>query len=92
MKVRIHVFISGKVQGVFFRSSIRRMALSLNVLGWTKNLKDGRVEAVFEGDKREVNKMIEFCRKGPRGSRVTELDIKEEQSSDTLDEFRIYYN
>jgi acylphosphatase len=75
MKVRAHVFISGMVQGVFFRSETRGEAEKLSVKGWVRNLSDGRVEAVFEGEEKNVKELIEFCRRGPRGARVTDVDI-----------------
>ncbi|HDD46355.1 MAG TPA: acylphosphatase, partial [Candidatus Aenigmarchaeota archaeon] len=64
-RVRAHVFISGDVQGVGFRSFVYNNALSLGVKGFVRNLNDGRVEAVFEGEKSKVERMIDLCRKGP---------------------------
>jgi len=75
MNTRIHVFISGKVQGVFFRSSTKDKAEELGLSGWVQNLSDGRVEAVFEGEKQVVDKMVEWCRKGPESARVTGIEI-----------------
>ncbi len=76
---RVHVFISGKVQGVFFRSSTKDKADKLDLSGWVRNLVDGRVEAVIEGDKVSVEKMVEWCRTGPEYARVTGFDIVEEE-------------
>ncbi|MCX9082691.1 MAG: acylphosphatase [Candidatus Methanoperedens sp.] len=75
MNVRVHVFVSGKVQGVFFRSSTKDMAQELGLSGWVKNLADGRVEALFEGKKDVVEKMLEWCKSGPEFSKVTGLEI-----------------
>jgi acylphosphatase len=75
MKVRAHVFISGMVQGVFFRSETIDEAKKLGVKGWVRNLPDGRVEAVFEGEEKSVKELIEFCRRGPPGARVTGVNI-----------------
>ncbi len=58
MKIRVHIFVSGKVQGVFFRSSTRDKAKHLGLTGWVRNLEDGRVEAVLEGDKEHIEKMV----------------------------------
>jgi acylphosphatase len=69
------VFVSGKVQGVFFRSSIRDMAEDFGLSGWVKNLSDGRVEALFEGKKEVVEKMIEWCKIGPEFAKVTGLEV-----------------
>jgi acylphosphatase len=74
-KVRARVYISGMVQGVFFRSETQDEALRRGVTGWVRNLRDGRVEAVFEGEKEKVAQLIEFCRRGPRGARVTRIDV-----------------
>lgn len=75
MKVRAHVFISGRVQGVFFRSEMGAQAEGLDVKGWVRNLADGRVEAVFEGEESNVKRLIDFCKRGPPGAKVTEARI-----------------
>jgi len=62
---RVHVFVTGRVQGVFFRAETKSKADSLNLTGWVRNLPDGRVETVFEGEKERVDTMIEWCRQGP---------------------------
>lgn len=75
MKVRAHIIINGRVQGVFFRSRTKQEANSRDVKGWVRNLLDGRVEAVFEGEAAAVKSMIEFCRNGPIGAVVTKIDV-----------------
>ena len=75
MNARAHVLVSGRVQGVFFRSSIREQAFELGVKGWVRNLPDGQVEAVFEGEEEVVKKLIEFCRQGPPRARVSNVDV-----------------
>jgi len=67
------------VQGVFFRDSVRRLALRFGVAGWVRNDRDGSVEAVFEGEPDAVERLVMFCREGPRGARVDEADVHEEQ-------------
>jgi acylphosphatase len=91
MKTRAHVFISGEVQGVFFRSRIRREAETRNVKGWVRNLSDGRVEAVFEGEETAVKALMEFCKRGPPGATVTGADVKWENHKDEFDNFAIKY-
>lgn len=91
MKVRAHVFISGRVQGVFFRSETRRKARRYNVTGWVRNLFDGRVEAVFEGEKENVEKLIEFCKRGPPGARVTKTEVFLEAYTGEFGDFRIVW-
>ena len=65
MNARVHILISGRVQGVFFRAETRRAASALGVKGWVRNLPGGDVEVVAEGRKPELDRLIEFCRKGP---------------------------
>jgi acylphosphatase len=71
---RVHVFVSGSVQGVFFRYEARERARSRGVSGWVRNLPDGRVEAVFEGPEDAVEAMVAWCREGPRGAEVTDVE------------------
>jgi acylphosphatase len=73
--VRAHLFISGKVQGVGYRFSTQDMAVLLKLNGWVRNLRDGRVEAVFEGSKEKVEEMLLWCRQGPPAARVAEIEI-----------------
>lgn len=87
MKIRVRVFVSGRVQGVFFREETMRRAKEHNVAGWVRNLSDGRVAAVFEGEDRDVTKMIEFCRRGPPAARVTSVEVREEPYSDEYVDF-----
>ena len=73
----VKVIIYGKVQGVGFRNFVFSHAKKLNIKGYVKNNPDGTVEAVFEGDEDNINKMIELCKKGPERARVDKIDIKE---------------
>jgi len=87
MNTRVHVFISGKVQGVFFRSSTKDRADELNLTGWVRNLADGRVEAVFEGEEGNVEKMAQWCRKGPEYARVNDVEVISEEYKGEFKEF-----
>ncbi len=89
--VRAHVYISGLVQGVFFRHETRRLAQKLGVGGWVRNLPDGRVEAVFEAEETLVRKMIEFCRRGPPGATVTGVRVEWEEYKGEFKSFTIRY-
>jgi len=91
VKVRAHVFVRGRVQGVFFRSETEYEAVKRNVCGWVRNLPDGRVEAVFEGEKEAVEQMVEFCRRGPRGARVSKVEVRWEEYRGEFKEFRTRY-
>ncbi len=90
-KVRAHVLISGRVQGVFFRSETRREAKKHSVKGWVRNLPDGRVEAVFEGDEEAVKKLIEFCKHGPPYAKVTNVEVIWENYAGEFSDFEIRY-
>ena len=77
-KTRSHVVVSGKVQGVCFRMETKRVAESYSVSGWVRNNRNGTVEAVFEGEKDDIASVIEWCKKGPSHSKVSRVDITEE--------------
>ena len=73
----VKIIIYGKVQGVGFRNFVFLHAKKLNIRGYVKNNPDGTVEAVFEGDENNINKMIELCKRGPERARVDKIDIKD---------------
>ena len=75
---RRRVVVQGHVQGVFFRETTRRRALAGGVTGWVRNVPDGNVEAVFEGEREAVERLVAFVREGPRGARVDWVDVASE--------------
>jgi acylphosphatase len=75
---RARVRIQGRVQGVFFRAEARARAESLGLAGWIRNAEDGSVEAVFEGDEQRVRSMVDWCRRGPSGARVDDVEVEPE--------------
>ncbi|MFH1055859.1 MAG: acylphosphatase [Candidatus Altiarchaeota archaeon] len=89
--VRAHVYVSGRVQGVFFRHSTKVKAQASGVFGWVRNLGDGRVEAVFEGEESAVKGVVKWCKKGPDGSVVDELNVKWDEEPEGLREFSVKY-
>jgi acylphosphatase len=91
VKVRAHTYVSGRVQGVFFRSSVADLAEQLGVAGWVRNLYDGRVEALLEGEKSSVEQVVEFCRRGPRGAHVTDLKVSWEEWRGEFPGFEVLY-
>ncbi|MFQ6074825.1 MAG: acylphosphatase [Candidatus Bathyarchaeia archaeon] len=91
MRVRAHVYVRGRVQGVFFRYTTRLEATGRDVTGWVRNLRDGRVEAVFEGEREDVEAMVNFCRKGPYGARVTDIRVIWEDYTGDYKGFRVLY-
>jgi acylphosphatase len=90
-KVRVHVLIEGRVHGVFFRASTRDEARARGLAGWVRNRADGRVEAVFEGDKAVVDNMLAWCRKGPPYAYVDHVDINWQPYQGDLLDFRVVF-
>ncbi|MEM3094950.1 MAG: acylphosphatase, partial [Nitrososphaera sp.] len=75
-KTRAHVLVSGKVQGVYFRQNTKQVATQHKVAGWVRNLPDGRVEAILEGDEAAVNEVIKWCHVGPPKASVQDVNVK----------------
>jgi len=83
--------VSGRVQGVFFRAATERAAMGFNLTGWVKNTPDGRVEAVFEGEDDNVDKMLAWCHVGPPAARVQEVITNEQPYTGEFRDFNIKY-
>lgn len=77
--IRRRIVVHGHVQGVFFRETVRRRAQAAGVAGWVRNRPDGTVEAVLEGEREAVERLVAFCREGPRGARVDWVDVESEE-------------
>ena len=88
-KARLHVVIEGRVQGVFFRASAMEEACSLGLSGWVKNCWDGRVEAVFEGERYKVEQVLKWCQKGPPGAMVRNVEANWGNATGEFDTFSI---
>ena len=86
---RIRIYISGLVQGVFFRAATRRAATELNLTGWVRNMEDGRVEAVLEGADADVEKMLAWCKVGPPAAKVEKVTTAEEHYTGGFTDFSI---
>lgn len=91
MKSRVHVVISGQVQGVWFRASTRDKAQQLGLIGWVKNTPEGNVEAVFEGEENLVREMLEWCHHGPPLAEIENVEVKKQRPSNDFDDFSIKY-
>ncbi len=78
MKIRVHVLVGGRVQGVYFRGWTQQRARKSGVSGWVRNLSDGKVEAVLEGEEEAVGEVVDFCRTGPPRALVTDIEIRQE--------------
>jgi acylphosphatase len=91
MKARAHIFVTGRVQGVFFRSETKYEARKHHVVGWVRNLPDDRLEGVFEGEEEDVKKLVEFCRQGPPAAKIEETLVSYEPYSGVFTSFEIRY-
>jgi len=91
MDIRAHVFISGRVQGVFYRASTKNMAEQLGLKGWVRNTSDGLVEALFEGEETAVKDMISWCHKGPRSAEISDVTVDYTKFLGEFEEFCITY-
>ncbi len=89
--VRLHVYITGRVQGVFFRAHTQDQARLLSLCGWVRNLPDGRVEAVFEGEVEKVMEMLKWCHRGPPASHVTKVEEVWDEKEEWFTNFEIRY-
>jgi acylphosphatase len=82
MKKSVRLYVSGFIQGIFYRSYIKDNAERLNVKGFVRSLEDNRVEVFLEGNLDDVNKMIELCRKGLKSTEIRDIEIKDERFQD----------
>ncbi len=89
MTKRVHLLISGRVQGVFYRESTRKEAVELGVRGWVRNLSDGRVEALAEGPPEAVDAFVAWCHEGPAAARVDNVDAKAVGDGESLVGFAV---
>ena len=88
---RVHMFVNGRVQGVFFRQATKVIAIKNNVTGWVRNLDDGRVEILIEGNDKCVDAVTEWCNLGPANSRVDDIQIKQEAYIGEYENFEVRY-
>jgi acylphosphatase len=91
VKIRTHVIVTGKVQGVFYRAETASKAKQLSLTGWVRNLPDGRVEAIFEGEEINVRKMIDFCWRGPPSAYVVDVNVRRQDWKGEFDNFTVRY-
>ncbi|KPK64393.1 acylphosphatase [candidate division WOR_3 bacterium SM23_42] len=90
-KFRIHLFIAGTVQGVFFRAHTRNVAQASDLTGWVRNLPDGRVEVIAEGGRDRIAEFIRWCHKGPAMASVANVEIYWEEATGEFKDFGIQY-
>lgn len=89
MNKRVHVWVSGQVQGVFYRATARDRAVGLGLTGWARNLPDGRVEILAEGDPGRIAEFLDWCRSGPPRARVKDCRVIEEAPLGDYAEFQV---
>lgn len=89
MPVRAHILVSGRVQGVFFRDHTQRWAASLGLMGWVRNITDGRVEIMVEGNKEKIQSLVGRLKQGPPLARVESVDVAWEEHQGEFEDFRI---
>ena len=87
----VHILVTGKVQGVFFRQATKVIAIKNHVTGWIKNLESGQVEILLEGEDQNVNSIVEWCHNGPANSRVDEIKIEQQKFSGQYLNFEVRY-
>ncbi|MBI3855521.1 MAG: acylphosphatase [Planctomycetes bacterium] len=89
--LRVHLFISGTVQGVSFRASTQEEARRRSIVGWVRNLEDGRVEALAQGTKDKVDELVAWCRKGPPAAKVDKVEVSGREVGDEFRTFEVRY-
>jgi acylphosphatase len=87
--IGMHVYVSGRVQGVYYRYATAEEASKMGLTGWVKNLHDGRVEACFEGEEELINKMVLWCQQGPPMARVTNIETYKKEYTGEFKDFTI---
>ncbi|MBI5183590.1 MAG: acylphosphatase [Nitrospinae bacterium] len=89
--IRAHIIVSGIVQGVFFRANTRSKAQKIGVTGWVRNRPNGTVELIAEGERERIERLIEWCHKGPPGASVSKVAVKWEEYSGEFHGFEVRY-
>lgn len=86
---RVHLLITGRVQGVWYRASTRAEAERLGLVGWVRNLADGRVEAMAEGERETLEQLVAWCRRGPRLASVRDVELTWDDADGTFETFNV---
>lgn len=89
--MRLHAFVSGRVQGVFFRKNVKEFCFSIGLTGWVKNLRDGRVELVAEGPKPKLDELLKFIKKNPGASQVEKIEHEFSEQEEGFASFDVVY-
>ena len=89
--MQAHILVSGRVQGVLFRSNTRKQAEKLGIAGWVRNTPDGRVEIIAQGSRESLEKLISWCQKGPLFAKVGKIQVEWEKLKESFSSFEIIY-
>jgi acylphosphatase len=87
--IRAHITVVGRVQGVGYRANIRRKAYQLGLKGWARNLRDGRVEIIVEGEEEMIDRIIQWCHRGPTGAYVSKVNMEKAEATGEFQRFTI---
>ena len=88
---RVQLFVTGRVQGVFFRQSLKAKSIQNNIFGWVKNLEDGRVECILEGSKENISVLVKWAHSGPANAIVENVEIYDEKFDNEFTKFDVLY-
>ena len=88
---RVRLFVTGRVQGVFFRQSLKAKAIQNNIFGWVKNLQDGRVECILEGNEENIRILVDWTHNGPANSIVENVEVHNEKFDNKFTKFDVLY-
>ena len=88
---RVRLFVTGRVQGVFFRQSLKAKAIQNNIFGWVKNLQDGRVECILEGNEENICILVNWTHTGPANSIVENVEVHNEKFDNEFTKFDVLY-
>ena len=88
---RVRLFVTGRVQGVFFRQSLKAKSIQNNIFGWVKNLEDGRVECILEGTEENISVLVKWVHGGPANAIVENVEIHDEKFDNEFTKFDVLY-
>ena len=88
---RVRLFVTGRVQGVFFRQSLKAKSIQNNVFGWVKNLQDGRVECLLEGNEENISILVKWANSGPANAIVENVEVHNEKFDNEFTKFDVLY-
>ena len=88
---RVRLFVTGRVQGVFFRQSLKAKSIQNNICGWVKNLQDGRVECILEGTEKNISILVKWAHVGPANSIVENVEVHNEKFDNEFTKFNVLY-